>query len=115
LRPKTDRTGRVYENGAPDVIECDGRTPDPDPAAYEPPTMAGVVDTSHLESRSLARVPHVSGGPDQIHLALKDVLTTEGTLLMYARCPRYVDEVGRGNLTLAQEAEILEVLPAFCP
>jgi aminoglycoside 3-N-acetyltransferase len=40
-------------------------------------------------------------------------LTPEGTLLMYAGCPRYVDEVGRGNLSPAEEAEVLEKLPAF--
>ena len=33
--------------------------------------------------------------------------------MMYASCPQYVDEVGRGNLTLADEAEVLEKLPAF--
>jgi aminoglycoside 3-N-acetyltransferase len=32
---------------------------------------------------------------------------------MYASCPRYYDEVGRGNLTKEQEREILEKLPAF--
>ena len=35
--------------------------------------------------------------------------------MMYASCPRYVDEVGRGNLSPAQEAELLEKLPAFDP
>jgi aminoglycoside 3-N-acetyltransferase len=64
---------------------------------------------------SVRAVGEVAGGPDQIHLALKDVLTTEGTLLMYANCPRYYDEVGRGNLTAKQEREILEKLPAFDP
>jgi aminoglycoside 3-N-acetyltransferase len=34
---------------------------------------------------------------------------------MYAGCPRYYDEVSRGNLTPAQEREILEKLPAFDP
>src|SRR5262245_38020500 len=69
-------------------------------------------DTVMLHA-SVRAVGAIAGGPDQIHLALKDVLTTEGTLLMYAGCPRYVDEVGRGNLTPEQEAQILEVLPAF--
>jgi aminoglycoside 3-N-acetyltransferase len=32
---------------------------------------------------------------------------------MYAGCPQYTDEVGRGNLSAAQEAEILEKLPPF--
>jgi aminoglycoside 3-N-acetyltransferase len=33
--------------------------------------------------------------------------------MMYASCPSYYDEVGRGNLTKEQEREVLEKLPAF--
>src|ERR1051326_570478 len=62
---------------------------------------------------SVRAVGEIAGGPDEIHLAIKDAITGAGTLLMYAGCPRYVDEVGRGNLTPAQEAEVLEKLPAF--
>ena len=64
---------------------------------------------------SVRAVGEIAGGPDEIHLAIKDVLGSDGTLMMYASCPRYVDEVGRGNLTAAQEAEILEKLPPFDP
>src|SRR5262245_58611956 len=64
---------------------------------------------------SIRAVGEIAGGPDQIHLALKDALTADGTLVMYASCPQYVDEVGRGNLSPAQEAELLEKLPAFDP
>lgn len=62
---------------------------------------------------SVRAIGEIAGGPDQIHLALKDVLTDDGTLLMYAGCPRFTDEIGRGNLTAEQEAELLEKLPAF--
>jgi len=62
---------------------------------------------------SVRAVGEVAGGPDEIHLALKDALTVEGTVLMYAGCPSHVDEVGRGNLSMAQEAEVLEKLPPF--
>ena len=62
---------------------------------------------------SVRAVGAVSGGPDQIHLALKDAVTSEGTLMMYASCPRYYDEVGRGQLTPDEEREVLEKLPAF--
>jgi len=62
---------------------------------------------------SLRAIGEVAGGPDQVHLAIKDVVTDEGTLVMYASCPRYVDEVGRGNLTAEQEAEVLATLPVF--
>src|SRR5688572_29900125 len=64
---------------------------------------------------SVRAVGEVAGGPDEIHLALKDALTGEGTLVMYAGCPRYVDEIGRGNLSPWEEAEILEKLPPFDP
>ncbi len=62
---------------------------------------------------SVRAVGEVAGGPDQIHLALKDALTAEGTMVMYASCPAYYDEVGRGNLTAEQEREVLDKLPAF--
>ena len=74
----------------------------------------GAADTVMLHA-SVRAVGEVAGGPDQIHVALKSVLTSEGTLLMYASCPRYYDEVGRGNLTVEQEREIREKLPAFDP
>lgn len=71
---------------------------------------AGDVVMIHASVRA---VGEIAGGPDQIHLALKDVVTEQGTLLMYAGCPRYTDEVGRGNLSAAEEAEVLAKLPAF--
>ncbi|MGA8028273.1 MAG: AAC(3) family N-acetyltransferase, partial [Bryobacteraceae bacterium] len=64
---------------------------------------------------SVRAVGEIAGGPDAIHLALKSVLTAEGTLMMYASCPRYYDEVGRGNLTTEQEREIREKLPVSDP
>lgn len=69
-------------------------------------------DTIMLHA-SIRAVGEVAGGPDQIHLALKDVITEQGTLMMYASCPRYYDEVGRGDLTPEIELEILDKLPAF--
>ncbi len=71
---------------------------------------AGDVVMVHASVRSFGEL---AGGPDDIHLALKSVLTPTGTLMMYASCPRYVDEVGRGGLTPEQELEILEKLPPF--
>jgi aminoglycoside 3-N-acetyltransferase len=62
---------------------------------------------------SLRAIGEVAGGPDEVHLAIKDAITAEGTLLMYASCPRYFDEIGRGNLTPDKEREIAEKLPAF--
>lgn len=71
-------------------------------------------DTVMLHA-SVRAVGEIAGGPDQIHLGLKDALTGRGTLLMYASCPAYVDEVGRGHLSAAQEQELLEKLPPFDP
>lgn len=73
---------------------------------------AGDVVMLHASIRAVGAV---AGGPDQIHLALKDALTPAGTLMMYASCPEHYDEVGRGNLTAEQERELLETLPAFDP
>lgn len=69
-------------------------------------------DTVMLHA-SIRAVGTVAGGPDQIHLALKDALTDAGTLMMYVSCPQYYDEVGRGHLTAELEREILDTLPAF--
>ena len=62
---------------------------------------------------SIRAVGPVAGGPDQIHLALRDALTDAGTMMMYLSCPQYYDEVGRGHLTAELEREILDKLPAF--
>jgi aminoglycoside 3-N-acetyltransferase len=64
---------------------------------------------------SVRAVGAVGGGPDQIHPALKDALTPDGTLIMYAGCPAYADEIGRGHLTQVQERELLEKFPTFDP
>ena len=64
---------------------------------------------------SVRSVGAVAGGPDQIHLALKDAVTGDGTLMMYASCPDYYDEIGLGNLNPEQERELLEKLPPFDP
>lgn len=64
---------------------------------------------------SLRAIGDVAGGPDEVHLAIKDAVTADGTFIMYASCPRYVDEVGRGNLTPDEESEILDKLPVFDP
>ena len=72
------------------------------------------ADTIMLHA-SVRTVGPIAGGPDQIHLALKDALTPEGTLMMYAGCPQPTDEVGRGHLTAEEEQELMDKLPAFDP
>lgn len=74
--------------------------------------VPGAVVMLHASVRA---VGEVAGGPDQIHLALQDALTPDGTLVMYASCPQYYDEVGRGHLGREQEQELLGKLPPFDP
>ena len=64
---------------------------------------------------SVRSVGTVAGGPDQIHLALRDALGPSGTLMMYVGCPSHYDDVGRGVLTDEQEREVLEKHPPFDP
>jgi aminoglycoside 3-N-acetyltransferase len=62
---------------------------------------------------SVRAVGPVVGGPDQIHLALKDALTESGTLMMYASCSPGYDDVGRGHLTAIEERAIIDKQPPF--
>lgn len=62
---------------------------------------------------SVRAVGPVVGGPDAIHLALKDALTEEGTLLMYPSCPDGYDDIGRGVLTPDEEYHLRTLLPPF--
>lgn len=69
-------------------------------------------DTVMLHA-SVRAVGPIAGGPDQIHLALKDALTETGTLLMYASISEGYDDIGRGHLSADVERELLEKMPAF--
>jgi len=71
-------------------------------------------DTIMLHA-SVRAVGPIAGGPDQIHLALKDALTDRGTLMMYASVGDGYDDVGRGHLAQGQEQELLEKMPPFDP
>ena len=63
---------------------------------------------------SVRAVGAVAGGPDQIHLAIKDAIGAEGTLLMYASCPgRTTTRWAAARSRPDVEAELLEKLPPF--
>ena len=62
---------------------------------------------------SIRAVGALAGGPDQIHLALKDALTSAGTLIMYASASEGYDDVGRGHLSPAEEGELMQKMPGF--
>ena len=62
---------------------------------------------------SVRAIGPIAGGPDQIHLALKDALTEAGTLLMYASCAPGYDDVGRGHLRPLEERHVIDKQPPF--
>ena len=64
---------------------------------------------------SVRSVGSIAGGPDQIHLAIKDALTDSGTMMMYASCPEGYDDVGRGVFPGSIEQRLLEKMPPFDP
>lgn len=89
-------------------------------AVYSRSELAGAFSALGLNTgdtvmihASVRAVGEIAGGPDQIHLAIKDALTDTGTMMMYASCPEFVDEVGRGVHPGSKEREILEKMPAF--
>jgi aminoglycoside 3-N-acetyltransferase len=76
----------------------------------------GVADGDAVMLHASVRsVGDVVGGPDQIHLALRDAVGERGTLMMYVGCASHYDDVGRGVLTPEQEREVLEKHPPFDP
>lgn len=64
---------------------------------------------------SVRAVGPVFGGPDQIHLGVCDAIAPGGTMTMLLGCPDGYDDIGRGHLTPAEEAELLANMPAFDP
>ena len=62
---------------------------------------------------SVRAVGEIAGGPDQIHLALKDALTATGTMVMYASSAAGYDDIGRGHLGPVEERELVDKQPAF--
>ena len=64
---------------------------------------------------SVRAVGPIAGGPDQIHLAMKDALTDAGTMMMYASCSDGYDDVGRGVYPGSIEKLLLEKMPPFDP
>lgn len=84
------------------------------PELAEAFTALGVApgDTVMVHA-SVRAVGPIAGGPDQVHLAIKDALTDRGTMLMYAGCPDGYDDVGRGVYPGSHELELLDKMPAF--
>jgi len=64
---------------------------------------------------SVRAVGPIAGGPDQIHLAIKDAIGDAGTMMMYASCPDGYDDVGRGVHPGSTERLLLDKMPPFDP
>ena len=62
---------------------------------------------------SIKAVGAVAGGADEILYALEDVLSPNGTIMMYVGCDSGFDEVGRGVYPSEIEKDILEKQPSF--
>jgi aminoglycoside 3-N-acetyltransferase len=62
---------------------------------------------------SVRRTGPVLGGPDEIHRAIIEAVSPGGTMMMLLGCPEGFDDVGRGHLSAAEEAEIIANMPAF--
>jgi aminoglycoside 3-N-acetyltransferase len=71
---------------------------------------AGEVVMIHASVRA---VGPVIGGPDEIHLAVTDIVAPGGAAMMYIGCQEGFDDIGRGGLTPEAEAEILAHQPGF--
>jgi aminoglycoside 3-N-acetyltransferase len=71
---------------------------------------AGEVVMIHASVRAVGQV---IGGPDEIHLAVTDVVAPGGAAMMYIGCQAGFDEVGRGTLTPDEEREVLAHQPPF--
>jgi aminoglycoside 3-N-acetyltransferase len=70
----------------------------------------GDLVMAHASVRS---VGPVLGGPDEIHQAIVDAVSPGGTMVMLIGAPNGYDDVGRGILSPAEEAQILEHMPPF--
>jgi len=62
---------------------------------------------------SVRSVGPMLGGPDEIHQAIVDAISPGGTMVMLIGAPNGFDDVARGNLSAAEEAQILAEMPLF--
>ncbi len=62
---------------------------------------------------SVRAVGLVLGGPDEIHLAVLDAVSPGGTMVMLIGAPDGFDDIGRGVLSAAAEAQIRAHMPPF--
>ena len=67
--------------------------------------FGGRADCDAARIRSCGRA--VIGGPDEIHLAVEDVLGSDGTVMMFVGCQEGFDDVGRGGLILDPDDRVL--------
>lgn len=64
---------------------------------------------------SLRAIGSVLGGADQIHQAIMNTISPQGTLMMYVGCEPEYEAIGRGKLSPEEELTLLKECPAFDP
>lgn len=64
---------------------------------------------------SMRAIGHVIGGPDQVHQAIMETISNNGTLMMYIACEKEYEAIGRGKLSSEEENFLLEHCPPFDP
>lgn len=64
---------------------------------------------------SMRAIGKTLGGPDQVHQAILETISPDGTLVLYIGCEPEFEAVGRGKLSQEEEKQILEKCPAFDP
>lgn len=71
---------------------------------------AGDLVMLHASMRAIGKT---LGGPDQVHQAIIETISPNGTLMMYVSCEPEYEVVGRGKFSQEEEKLLLEKCPAF--
>lgn len=62
---------------------------------------------------SVRAIGKTLGGPDMIHLAISEAISSNGTMMMYVGCEPEFDGIGRAKYSSEEENFLKENLPAF--
>lgn len=62
---------------------------------------------------SLRAVGKILGGPDEIHKAIMDIISPNGTLIMYIGCEPEFEAIGRNKILTEEEKLLLMHCPVF--
>lgn len=62
---------------------------------------------------SLRAVGKILGGPDELHKAIMNIISPNGTLIMYVGCEPEFEEIGRNKQSAEEEKLIFKHCPVF--